>query len=110
MIKTVVLIPILDNDGNPFPLSLVREFERRLLRFGGLSRLSGFVGTWEFQGRIYHEPNHQYTVALRSWWDLAAWLDIVMWAKAAFGQEAIYIEVAGVPEIRGEIGPHSAPA
>jgi hypothetical protein len=59
------------------------------------------VGAWESAGRRYRDRSRRYTLALGSWLDLPAWLDIVIWARERFRQEAIYIEVAGIPEIIG---------
>jgi hypothetical protein len=99
MIKTVVLIPLRDNEGRVFPRSLRRRLEDRLLQFGGLSRTRNVVGIWRSGSTTYRDANYQYTVSLRSWLQLPAWLDVVLWAREQFRQEAMYIEVAGVPEI-----------
>jgi hypothetical protein len=39
-------------------------------------------------------------VALESWWDLLACLDLGDWVCARFARQAVYTEIAGVPEIR----------
>ncbi|MGI8553110.1 MAG: hypothetical protein ACR2PL_20335 [Dehalococcoidia bacterium] len=104
MIKTVVLIPLRDNEDQPFDVDLWRELHTRLLQFGGISRTAGVEGTWEYQGRVYHDESYQYRVSLRSWDDLPLWLAVIHWAQDAFRQEALYIEVAGVPEIIGRDG------
>lgn len=100
MIKTQVLVPTRDNDGRAFGRSAWRELERRLLAFGGYSRESGVFGGWtDASGRLYNDTSRQYTVALESWLDLAAWLAVVQWARTAFRQDALFIEVAGIPEV-----------
>ncbi|HEY5476160.1 MAG TPA: hypothetical protein VIK11_05515 [Tepidiformaceae bacterium] len=38
---------------------------------------------------------------MNSWRDVAAFVALAEWAREAFRQEAIYIEIAGVPEILG---------
>ncbi len=38
-------------------------------------------------------------VAIRTWGQLPAWLDLVRWVRVETRQVAIYIKVAGVPEI-----------
>lgn len=99
MIETVVLIPIRDNQGRLFPRSLWRELEARLLYFGGLTDAGEVRGVWRSGDRVFRDRNRQLAVSLGSWKQLAAWLEVVEWARIAFRQEAIYIKVAGVPEI-----------
>ena len=101
MIKTEFLVPTRDNRGRPFPRSLWRRLEQQLIRFGGFSRESGIVGAWEFEGRQHRDRSRRYVVALASWTQLPAWLSLIQWVRQEFGQEAIYIEVAGVPEVLG---------
>lgn len=101
MIKTVFLVPERDNSGRRFTPRQWRHLEERLLRFGGLSRLAGIRGAWQYQGHTYRDLSRQYTVSLQSWRDFDAWLATVEWAREAFEQEAIYIEVAGIFEILG---------
>lgn len=100
MVKTLVLIPVVDNDGVPFAEDDWQALESRLLRFGGFSLRAGVEGVWEAGGRIYRDRSREYTVALTSWWLLPAWLDVVDWARAHFRQVALYVEVAGSPEVR----------
>jgi hypothetical protein len=100
VIKAAVLIPVRDNSGRYFRPADWLTFERRLLDLGGFSILPGHVtGGWQYQGRIYRDRSRQYLVLLQSWFDLGAWLDIVVWARTAFGQAALLIDVAGIPEI-----------
>ena len=100
MIKTVFLVPVRDNEGQPFVRLFWRELESRLIAaFGAFSRISGVIGAWESRGRIYRDRSRQYVVSLTSWRQLPGWLALVDWVRDATRQEAIYIEVAGVPEI-----------
>ena len=99
MIKTVVLIPERDNAGRAFPRSAWTEFEMRLFAFGGWSRTRGVAGAWQDQGRISRDVSRRYEVALGSWGQLPAWLGLVRWARTRFDQEALYIEVVGLPEV-----------
>lgn len=99
MIKTMFLVPEKDNRGRRFPAAAWRELEERLLDFGGYSEARGVRGAWTAGDRVYRDVSRQYIVALASWTDLPRWLEVVRWAKERFEQEAIYIEVAGVPEI-----------
>lgn len=99
MIKTLLLVPIRDNDGKGFPKRVWRELEDRLRRFGGFTRLGLVEGDWtDAGGRIYRDRSRQYSCVLSAR-DLAAWLAVVTWAQVRFGQEAMYVEIAGQPEI-----------
>ncbi|MGH2584820.1 MAG: hypothetical protein ACRDJE_07905 [Dehalococcoidia bacterium] len=99
MIKTALVVPVRDNDGRSFSPRVWRELEARLLRFGGYTIEVGVAGAWESGGRLYRDRSRRYTVALPSWFDVPAWLDVVVWARTRFRQEALYIEIAGIPEI-----------
>ena len=106
VIKTAFLVPVRDNDGHPFSRSLWYELERRLVQsFGGYSRASDVRGAWEHQGRVYRDISRQYSVSLERWIELPAWLALIGWVQTSFHQEAIYIEVAGVPEVFEGLGP-----
>ena len=101
MVKTVFLVPIRDNEGRPFPRSYWQGLEQQLLQFGGFSRTTGVAGAWTSEGRIYRDTSRQYIVSLASWTQLPSWLEVVQSARKQFRQEAIYVEVAGVPEVIG---------
>jgi hypothetical protein len=99
MIKTMFLVPTFDNRGRPFPRSFREQLEERLLEFGGFSALPGISGVWRAGDRIYRDVSDQYAVSLQSWKEMPRWLEMVAWVQWRFRQEAIYVEVAGVPEI-----------
>lgn len=101
MIKTVVLIPVRDNDGKAFPRTLWRELADRLTAIeGGYSYTGKVKGEWvDKDGTTYTDWTNRYEVALTTWRNLGKWLAVVDWAREAFRQEAMYVEVAGVPEI-----------
>ena len=100
MIKTETIIPTSDNDSVAFSRSAWRTLEGRLLEVGGGFTREPVMGGWaDSTGRVYTDRSRRYTVALESWRDLGAWLAVVEWAVVTFRQEALYIEVAGVPEI-----------
>ena len=102
MIKTLFLVPIRDNEGRPFPRSFWRELRERLLEFGGFSMTDGVSGVWQHGGRTCQDLSRQYVVSLASWRQFPAWLDLIQWVRVTFRQEAIYIEVVGIPEILGD--------
>jgi hypothetical protein len=100
MIKTIFLVPVRDNQRRRFPRPAWRALDRRLASaFGGFSLRFGVVGTWQADERTYHDTSREYTVSLASWRQLAAWLFIVDWARERFEQGAMYVEVAGIPEV-----------
>lgn len=102
MVKTMFLVPLVDNDGQPFEAEAWRELERQLMQFGGFT--SGIVveGAWEAGGRIYRDTSRTYLVALESWTQLPQWLEVIRWVREQFRQKAIYVEIAGIPEIVGD--------
>jgi hypothetical protein len=94
------LVPVRDNDGRLFRRAAWDALEDRLeTTFGGFSQAPGIRGRWRVGNRVYRDTSRQYVVAIEAWGQLPAWLDLVEWVRVAFGQEAIYIEVAGIPEI-----------
>lgn len=99
MIKTLFLVPLHDNDGQVFAESDWLALEARLLQFGGFSWVDNVTGVWESGARVYHDISRQYTVSLSHWTQLPAWLDTVAWVRMRFRQEALYIEVANIPDI-----------
>jgi hypothetical protein len=98
VIKAVVFIPARSNAGRPFPRTVWDALIERLERFGGYTRGPRQIGAWHDGARWYREANFPFTVVL-SVRDLAAWLDLLAWVQEVFEQEALYVEVAGQPEI-----------
>jgi hypothetical protein len=101
VIETVLFVPLTDNEGGRFGRRDWDALEGRLVAFGGFSRTANVQGRWYDSGRIYADTSRQYVVALASWWQLPIWLEIVDWARVIFRQEALYVKVAGIAEIRG---------
>lgn len=100
LVRTTFLVPVKDNDGQEFPVTLWEELEQQLVtRFGGFSMQPGVVGAWGSDGTVYRDVSNRYEVALASWTQLPQWLDLVYWVRHSFRQVAVYIEVAGVPEV-----------
>lgn len=100
MIETMFLVPERDNAGAPLPLGFWRTLRGELAaRFGGFSERRGVEGRWVYEGRTYHDRSRELTVAFSTWGQLPAWLAIVEWARVEARQEALYIRVAGTPEI-----------
>lgn len=100
MIGAAILIPLAGNDGNPFTRRQVRLFEDRLAALsGGYTRRTGVTGVWHEDGQTFRDESREYLVALDSWLQLPAWLDLALWACGHFEQLAVFVEVAGIPEI-----------
>lgn len=75
VIKAVFLLPERDNDGQPFPQSAWDRVGERLVRLGrGDTVAYGHKGIWQARGRRDVDVNNAYTVTLRSWEQLGAWI------------------------------------
>jgi hypothetical protein len=98
VIKTVLYVPVLDNEKRPFPDETWRQLEGLLFRFGRFSWLEDVKGVWQDDGETSRDVSRQFVVSLDSWTQFPAWLELVREAKALFRQKAMYVEVAGVPE------------
>ena len=92
MIKAILLVPMLDNDGNPFPEEMFLEVEERLLiEFGGWTFAGVVKGAWLHENRIYQDKCRRYEVALSE--EIRQKLrEIAQWIKQRFEQEAVYLE------------------
>ena len=100
MIETMFLVPVRDNDGVPFSLDDWAELELRLIQFNGFTVSTGVSGVWRSQsGEVHRDESKRYEVSLESWRAFPAWLEVVEWVRIKFRQEALYIRVAGTPEI-----------
>ncbi len=101
MIKARLLVPLTDNTGAAFSEAhLWRLAEQIVETFGGFTSDRELDGAWSSpDGRLHLERVREYEVALDSWFQVAAFLDLARWARAHFEQEAIYLEINGVPEI-----------
>lgn len=103
MIKTMVLVPIADNDGKAFGPQDWAELEQQLLQaFGGWTDGGVVKGAWADGETVYRDTSRRFEVALGSWIQLPAWLELVRWIREHFRQISVYVEVAGIPEIIGE--------
>jgi hypothetical protein len=48
---------------------------------------------------VFEDDNTEFTVALSSWWQVPAFIAVVEWARDAFLQEAMFVQIASVAEI-----------
>lgn len=99
MIKALVFVPVRSNEGRAFPREAWQELLARFEQFGGVTVEPAVSGRWLSGGRWYNEPMRPYLIALTSWRQLPDWLAVVEWIQMRFEQEALYVEVAGQPEV-----------
>lgn len=97
LIEFQVLIPLKGNDGRVFSQEHHAAFEVFVLdRFTGLSLLSGQGnGVW----KSYHDTNRIYLIAISSMLEGGLLRDVLDFAKAHYGQEAVYIRYLGLSEV-----------
>jgi hypothetical protein len=100
MIEVMFLVPVRDNTGGALRRQFWRMLRQRLRRtFGRYSERRNVVGSWTHAGRVYRDRSREFTVAITSWAQLPAWLALIEWVRVEARQEALYIRVAGIPEI-----------
>lgn len=101
MIKALLLVPLRDNERNPFSYRAFRALEDELTNLaGGVTAQGGVTGVWsDAAGRVYRDRSRQYIVALSSWRQLPEFLALVERARISLRQEAMYVEIGGIPEI-----------
>ena len=94
------LVPVRDNDGRLFRQEAWDALEDHLLAtFGGFSMTPSIHGAWRAGDRVFRDVSRQYTVAISGWGQMPVWLHMIEGVRVAFGQQALYVEVAGIPEI-----------
>ena len=100
MFEVKILIPLASNDGDTFTQAHHEQFEATAINlFGGLTRYGAAEGSWAENGAIYRDRHLVYAVALASLTDGAKIGDLVAFAKAHYGQLAIYVTYLGQAEI-----------
>lgn len=101
MIEAWFLVPEADNDGKPFPESAFVELETELAEaFGGWTYAGDVTGGWIGEaGKLYTDNSRRYVLALQSWRQVHKLLRLVDRVANGFEQEAIYLTIAGIPEI-----------
>ena len=101
MIEFSVLIPVESNAGEAFPPAHDTVFEAFLLeRFGAFTRAPGlYTGVWTSKGLVFRDSTRAYIVAVASVIDAGKFADVVVFAKANYEQEAIYLRFLGLSEV-----------
>jgi len=95
-----LLIPLLDNEGQPFePERILSVHDKLLERFGGcrMEPLSPHIGSWTEAEQIYHDQLLMYTVdAPREDASLSWFEEYKEYLKSEFKQIEIYLAVSEV--------------
>lgn len=101
MFELHILIPTTDNAGNAFAAEDHAAFEGFVIdRFGGITLYpSHAVGAWIDAGTMYRDSTRIYGIAVKSIVDGAKIAEVVAFAKAHYGQLAIFIRYLGIAEI-----------
>jgi hypothetical protein len=100
MIKATILIPKRDNAGLPFDRRTLQAFEARFADLAeGFSITRDVEGVRRYEGTTYVDRSDRYEMAMADWDGVAPFLELARWARVWFRQEAIYIEIAGIPQI-----------
>lgn len=103
MATSLILIPTHDNEGEPFPRALFRDFETRIATVaGGVTWLPNqAAGVWlNNQGVRFDDRSYVYLVEFDDLNRFPAILDVVRWARVAFRQEAMFVYVVGSGIVR----------
>ncbi len=101
VIVVEILIPLTSNEGAAFTADHHHAFEANLIAvFGGFSLLPGTVrGGWEAEGVVYSDETRVYAVAMVSIVDGGDLGEVVAFAKAHYGQLAIFVRYLGLAEV-----------
>jgi hypothetical protein len=101
MIPASLLVPLADNDGNPFPAAMFAALEDELVaRFGGFTHAGTKGGAWRGDdGVVYRDRSRQYDIAVESWIDIPDFLQLVDRVAVKFRQRAVFVTIAGIPDI-----------
>ncbi|MCL4808843.1 MAG: hypothetical protein KJ062_13825 [Thermoanaerobaculia bacterium] len=90
-----LLLPVRDNDGQPFSPAEVAAFETQLLTLaGGFTRKGEVAGVWrDSAGRVYRDRSRLYslTVPRSAAASIARAIDRTV--RSAFRQEASFVEL-----------------
>ena len=91
--KVTLIIPLTDNDGNPFDLETWTWWSDALMNLvSGFTDMGVATGWW----RGYSDRNRVLTIILRSAEEVEAIRRLLREAKTRFRQEAMYLEYHGV--------------
>jgi hypothetical protein len=101
VIPASIIIPIADNEGKPFADGQFVAFEDHLLGLAdGLTRRDNVMGQWRADdGVVYRDVSYEYEVSMGSWRDIGAFLAVADRAREEFRQLAVYVRIAGIPEV-----------
>lgn len=101
MVKVLVQIPLLHNDGTPVPENVFKGFRELMLdEFGGWTKLPGvFEGAWRGEdGKRYEDSSYRYEIAIPET-EVEHMKSIIRSLGKVTKQEAMYYEMDGKPDI-----------
>lgn len=103
LIETYILVPTHYNDGTPVEETKLEQLEVLYLeKFGGVTiEYNASKGLWKDPntGTIYPDTHHKFIVALEHWNQVKDLIEIAETIKQELKQEAVYINIAGIPDI-----------
>lgn len=100
MFEVRFLIPVASNEGETFTAAHHAQFVAHAIDlFGGVTNYGSAQGAWMDKGVIYSDATIVYAVAVKSITDGSKVGELVTYAKAHYGQLAIYITYLGQAEI-----------
>lgn len=100
MFEIRMLIPVASNDGATFTPGHHAQFEAMAVElFGGVTRYGSAAGLWADGGKLFRDDTIVYSVAAGSIVDGAKVAQLTTFAKAHYGQLAIYITYLGQAEV-----------
>lgn len=102
LIETYILIPTHYNNGKPIEEAKIERIELEYLeKFGGVTiEYNASKGLWKdpSNGKIYPDHHHKFITAIGGWHQVPDLLKIAEDIKKELHQEAIYINIAGIPD------------
>ncbi len=103
MIQSTIIVPVQDNDGQPFERRQWDALEARLLALaGGWTRQPESEGAWAGpDGRVHTDRSRLYMLAFGSWRTLGDFIALADWVRVEFRQEAVMVVIAGIPDVLG---------
>ncbi len=105
LIEAVIPIPANSNASVPFTEVEWAALYARLASVAeGATRRGPHSGVWidPQTGTEYSEPVFEIEVGIESWMQIGAFVEVARWALSHFDQRAIFIKIAGVPEVLRE--------
>jgi hypothetical protein len=90
-----LLLPVADNDGQPFSRAAIASFEAQLLALaGGFTRKGEVAGVWrDDAGRVYQDRSQLYSLTVPRGTAAAIARKIDTYVRRVFRQQASFVEL-----------------